>query len=135
MTPPEWKKVQQLYEKVAGLTPEAARAVLEESNEDPAVKREVAMVLDSLHQMLESGGLLPAVGKLSQDSFPKADYTGLAVGRYDVIEKIGHGSSGDVYSGRDRELGRAVALKFIKGEHSAAGSAARSFMREAQAVG
>ncbi len=134
MTPPEWKKVQQLYEKVAGLSPDAARAVLEESNEDPAVKREVAMVLDSLHQMLESDGLAPAFGKRGPDSFTHADFAGLAVGRYDVIERIGHGSSGDVYSGRDRELGRAVALKFIKGEHSAAGSAARSFMREAQAA-
>ncbi len=134
MTAPEWRKVQQLYEKLVRLSPDAARALLEESNEDPAVKREVALVLDSLQKMLESDASLPAAGQLVQGGSAHSNYCGLVVGRYNVIERIGYGSTGDVYSGRDRELGRAVALKFIKPEFAGVGSAARHLLSEAQAA-
>jgi serine/threonine protein kinase len=47
---------------------------------------------------------------------------------------VGRGSTGDVYSGRDRELDRPVALKFMTADYGEAGKGARNFVREAQAA-
>jgi serine/threonine protein kinase len=59
---------------------------------------------------------------------------GCAIGRYDVIALIGRGSTGFVYSGRDRELARPVALKFMSPDYASVGSSASRFVREAQAA-
>ena len=65
---------------------------------------------------------------------PQTQYAGSSIGRYDVIALVGRGSTGDVYSGRDRELTRPVALKFVSTGYASEGTAAERFIREARAI-
>ncbi len=39
-------------------------------------------------------------------------------GSYEVIEKIGAGGMGEVWKARDTRLGRIVAIKKVKEQHS-----------------
>jgi eukaryotic-like serine/threonine-protein kinase len=61
------------------------------------------------------------------------------LGRYEIIELIGHGAAGNVYLGRDPKINRIVAIKAIEPsiEFDAADSeqASRRFLREAEAAG
>ncbi|MEE8218337.1 MAG: serine/threonine-protein kinase, partial [Vicinamibacteria bacterium] len=55
------------------------------------------------------------------------------IGPYRVIEKLGQGGMGIVFSALDERLGRSLAIKVIRGE-GADDSAARRFWREARAA-
>lgn len=56
------------------------------------------------------------------------------VGRYVVLEQVGVGGFGAVYSAYDPELDRKIALKIMKTRHSRLGSARAQLSREAQAL-
>ncbi len=56
------------------------------------------------------------------------------IGRYDVIREIGCGASGIVFLGRDRALGRLVAVKVLSRWLSADPVSARRFTNEARVV-
>ena len=47
---------------------------------------------------------------------------------YQIGEKLGAGGMGDVYKATDTRLGRTVASKILKGEHT------ERFWREARAI-
>jgi serine/threonine protein kinase len=126
MTDPQWRRVLELYDSVGNLSDDAARALLDSSAEDPAVVQEVAAMLGALHEA--------DPGASSNPEMLQTEYAGCSIGRYDVINLVGRGSSGDVYAGRDRELARAVALKFMSPEYAGAAVAAGRFMREARAA-
>ncbi len=53
---------------------------------------------------------------------------------YKLLDKIGEGSSGEVWSAEHLELGRKVALKLLAPEHASAKDAIDRFRREARAV-
>jgi serine/threonine protein kinase len=59
---------------------------------------------------------------------------GLRIGKYEVQNKLGQGGYGIVYSARDTELGRDVALKFLKPEYVARPQVVQRFLQEARAV-
>jgi len=59
---------------------------------------------------------------------------GRTVGHYRVIEQLGQGGMGVVYKAEDLDLGRTVALKFIRPEREGIGLATARFKREAQAA-
>jgi serine/threonine protein kinase len=62
---------------------------------------------------------------------------GRTVGRYVVIDKIGHGGMGIVYAAYDPELDRRVALKLLVSDpwgQSSGGEAHARMLREAQAM-
>jgi serine/threonine protein kinase len=58
----------------------------------------------------------------------------LAGTAYKLLDKIGEGSSGEVWSAEHLELGRKVALKLLAPEHASAKDAIDRFRREARAV-
>jgi len=58
----------------------------------------------------------------------------LAGTAYKLLDKIGEGASGEVWSAEHLELGRKVALKLLAPEHASAKDAIDRFRREARAV-
>jgi hypothetical protein len=59
---------------------------------------------------------------------------GLRVGRYEVSRKLGQGGFGILYVGRDTELDRDVALKFLRPEHVTRPDVVMRFLQEARAA-
>lgn len=55
--------------------------------------------------------------------------------RYRILEEIGRGGVGIVFRGFDRDLGRDVALKFLRKEFAASARVAERFIEEAQIGG
>lgn len=60
--------------------------------------------------------------------------TAVRIGRYEVVDRIGAGGMGVVYSARDPELGRMVALKVLISEHSEDPRRRQRLVGEAQAL-
>jgi len=60
------------------------------------------------------------------------------IGRYEILEELGHGAMGTVYRAKDPAVGRVVALKTIRSEALAGqqgGEFRERFYREARAAG
>jgi tetratricopeptide (TPR) repeat protein len=57
---------------------------------------------------------------------------GAIVGRFEIVRELGRGAFGVVYEARDRELGRAVALKIVRPGRASSGES--QLAREAEAV-
>jgi eukaryotic-like serine/threonine-protein kinase len=55
-------------------------------------------------------------------------------GRYDVESVLGHGGMAEVYLGRDRVLGRPIALKILSPQYARDSTFVARFRREAQAA-
>ncbi len=56
------------------------------------------------------------------------------VGRYRLLEPIGRGGMGVVYSAEDPELDRTVALKFLRASNAGSAEANERFIREARSA-
>lgn len=54
------------------------------------------------------------------------------VSRYELMEEIGHGGIGVVFRGRDRALGRELAIKVLRIDYRGRPEACRRFMEEAR---
>jgi hypothetical protein len=61
--------------------------------------------------------------------------SGRGTGRYDVAGELARGGIGVVLKGRDRDLGREVALKVLRAEHLANPAMVRRLVEEAQIGG
>jgi hypothetical protein len=56
------------------------------------------------------------------------------IGKYELTDKIGHGSFGEVFTARDTELDREVALKILNPSHHGDEEAMHRFLREGRAA-
>jgi serine/threonine protein kinase len=59
---------------------------------------------------------------------------GLRFGRYEVGERIGKGGFGVVHFAKDVELGRELAIKFLRPEYQARANVVQRFLQEARAA-
>jgi eukaryotic-like serine/threonine-protein kinase len=59
---------------------------------------------------------------------------GTTIGRYVILDRIGGGGMGVVYTGYDPELDRKVALKLLRPDRAAGEAARLRLLREAQAI-
>jgi len=92
------------------------------------------------HGARDSSGRLAAVTPSAPEvSEHAAEHMNEGIGvlsgtAYKLLDKIGEGSSGEVWSAEHLELGRKVALKLLAPEHASAKDAIDRFRREARAV-
>ncbi len=121
MTEEQWRAAWVLCEIAGDLEAEAQREYVRNATADPAVERQVIAILEEL----SSGMEFP----------PMPDRRiGDTVGRYVLIERIGHGGMGEVYSAEDTELNRQVALKFLPADLPSTAASSAQIIREARAA-
>jgi tetratricopeptide (TPR) repeat protein/predicted Ser/Thr protein kinase len=126
MTPEHLRQVEELYYAAC-----EDRSVL--ANADPQLRLEVEALLahggTSLPTLsfanLLSGGLPVA---------PAAVAAGTRLGPYLIEEPLGAGGMGVVFRARDTRLGRVVAIKLMRAEHSRRDDFQVRFQREARAT-
>ncbi|HLK22261.1 MAG TPA: protein kinase, partial [Bryobacteraceae bacterium] len=94
------------------------RAYLEGVRADPEILVEVTSMLE----------------EAVEDAAPPQSKAGTRFGRYEIVEMLGQGGMGQVYSARDTELDRLVAVKFLSPEMASSRLAVERLVREAKAA-
>jgi eukaryotic-like serine/threonine-protein kinase len=120
VTDEQWREAWDIFEAAGQLPAHQRRTFLEESSADPEIVRNVRTMLEDA----ESPGSLPLGGSR----------IGSRVGRYSVTGLLGRGGLGEVYSARDGELDRSVALKLLAPESQGGPLQVERFIREAKAL-
>jgi serine/threonine protein kinase len=108
----DWTQVWELFARARDLKPAARDALL--AGAPPEIAAEVQ-------------GLISEEG-----TEPEGPAAGARYGRYTLIERLGRGGMGEVFSARDVELGRLVAIKFLNARSGAMPEAERQLLTEAQ---
>jgi eukaryotic-like serine/threonine-protein kinase len=75
-----------------------------------------------------------AGGAAGTSSIPRGPKLGTPLGRYLLLDILGHGAMASVFRARDSQLGRDVAVKVMGMTIATRGEGAERFRREAQAV-
>jgi len=75
-----------------------------------------------------------AGGAAGPSTPPRAPKVGTPLGRYLLLDVLGHGAMASVFRARDGQLGREVAVKVMGMTVATRGQGAERFRREAQAV-
>lgn len=114
-----WRAILELSEQVAGLPLHKRSIYLEVAGVEPEISSEVLELAAAFQN------------EPSEIALPDAR-VGSSIGRFLITGLIGSGGMGDVYSARDTELGRLVALKFLRPGVLGYDSAYHRFIREAQ---
>jgi tetratricopeptide (TPR) repeat protein len=131
-----WPSVERLF-AAALETPPAERQALLDSDPDDAVRAEVRRLL-ARHDALCSGhdsflGTLDLHQAATLvDAVEPEDPA--AVGRYEIVRRLGSGATGVVYLARDPSLARHVALKLLSPHLSHDATGIRRFTEEARAA-
>ena len=122
-TPGKWDAAWRLYHAARELPADQQRTFVESHSADAATAELVFELLASLAE--------------AESEPPEAtheDRSGTMLGRYRVAEFLGRGGAGEVYSAQDMDLGRLVALKFLRPEAIGDPAAVKRFLREAKAA-
>ena len=123
MTAEQWQSALRIYSSARDKPFDERRAFIESETPDPEIVQEALNLLESASEL---------------DSAPRsravpAVRSGGQIGRYEIGPLLGRGGMGEVYAGRDTELDRPVALKFLVAE-TLGDQAIRRFVREAKAA-
>jgi eukaryotic-like serine/threonine-protein kinase len=122
MTSEKWRTAWEIYRRVQELPASERGVFLDSVSTDAEVLQEVVLLLDE-----------------PEDLPPEPDFQeniavmGSSLSRYAVLAHLGHGSMGEIYSARDLQLGRTVALKFLAPGAIRSGAAER-LIREAKTL-
>lgn len=136
MTPERWQQAKEIFKSALELEPGKRAAFLSEvCAGDESMRRELESLLASLDQgesFLETPAFRIAAdddANLSVELEP-----GRELGNYEILKRIGEGGMGEVYLGRDTNLGRYVALKILPAVFTNDEGRLRRFEQEARAA-
>jgi serine/threonine-protein kinase len=123
----DWGQVESLFAQGQPLSPAERDGLLRSVEpEMAAVIRQLWADADQSGSFLSSSLTLPAAAARCPGQ--------LVASRFALIELLGAGGMGEVYSARDGTLGRRVALKFIRPGLAVSGQARTRLEREARAL-
>ena len=133
------QSVEELFGAALDLPVERRAAFLDEAcHELPEIRRRVEALLeenDRLGSFLNQPVVGARTAKGGGDSTAAmGDLTGMKLGRYVIVERLGFGGMGIVYRARDEKLERFVAIKILAPGLLMGDEARRRFRREALAL-
>ena len=128
-----WRQIEEICATALEIDPAARDAYLDNAcGDDRSLRREVAALLahddDAGHFLDASVGAI-AAGVMTE---PHRDLIGRALGDYEITGRLGEGGMGEVYRGRDRKLGREVAIKVLPAAFANDAERLKRFEREAR---
>lgn len=118
MTPDEYKKASDLFERLYALPgPERDAALNEACAESPALRAHVERLLAAHHQVEAKSFLhrraIDDAARLLSQTTPELPGSGTVFGNYRLGPRIGAGGMGVVFEGLDLRLERPVAIKIL----------------------
>ena len=135
MTPQEWERIVELFERARGLAEAERRALLEaEEAEQPEIVEHVRRLLaaDPPDEFVTPPQ--EASGTPAADVLFGGGLAGARVGDFVLREEIGRGGMGVVYRADQLRLDRSVAVKILPLAKIGQGQALERFRREAKAA-
>jgi len=115
----QWREAWEIFRTARDLAGEERRSFLSSLHTDPDIFEEVIVMLEEAAD--ETPSEVPS-------------RIGTRFGRYEILERLGSGGMGEVYSAHDAELDRMVALKFLSAEMAVSRPAVERLVREAKAA-
>ena len=112
MSGKNWARIWELFTEARDLEPGARGRLL--ADLPPEIAAEVRALIDE------------------ESAQPSGPAPGARYGRYTLIDSLGRGGMGQVFSARDSELGRMVAMKFLNVRNGVLPEAVRQLVAEAQ---
>jgi eukaryotic-like serine/threonine-protein kinase len=128
--PERWREVKEVLFATLEKAPADRAAYLDQACTDPSLRREVESLILS-HEQGDSSLMERSPAGLPSDEALK---TGSRIGGYEILTRIGAGGMGVVYSARDTQLGRTVAVKVLPRNFSSDSERLSRFQREARVL-
>ncbi len=119
MTDRQWQEAWEIFRAARDLPEDERRSFLASVDTDAGVMEEVVAMLN----------------EAAEQAIPEPpSRVGTRFGRYEILGVLGSGGMGRVYSARDPELGRIIAIKLLAPELAASRPAVDRLVREAKAA-
>ncbi len=136
MTPERWQRVEEVLQAALDQEPPARAAFLaNECSGDQELWRETNSLIeayDEAREFLEEPAIASDAQVIANED--NLRITGLAIGPYKIIRRIGSGGMGEIYLAQDVRLERCAALKLLRPQLLADEERVRRFQIEARAA-
>jgi tetratricopeptide (TPR) repeat protein len=137
VTPERWSRVESVLHAALERSADERAAFLDRAcGGDAELRRDVASLLEAHERSgaidrISAEVISPLIAHLES---PDVEGKQRTLARYDMLERLGGGGMGVLYTARDTRLHRTVALKFLLPQLGADQSAKQRFMLEARAA-
>lgn len=135
MDPERWQRIETLYNSALSLSAAEREGWLDQvCAGDESIRLDVLSLLessDTADSFLEEPALSFGLKVLGLE---REGLVGSSIGRYKILETLGHGGMGEVYLAQDSRLARRVALKLLPASITDDRERVRRFEQEARAA-